>query len=89
MFKTMKIILESIKYTKEQLLNEIVNLTNSFSGDRLYSELRDLIENIQDTQLQNTLLLLVNESDSDKDEPEMVYSVLSSEIDSYFKFIRR
>lgn len=85
----MKIILESIKYTKEQLLNEIVNLTNSFSGDRLYSELRDLIENIQDTQLQNTLLLLVNESDSDKDEPEMVYSVLSSEIDSYFKFIRR
>lgn len=85
----MKIVLESVNYTKEELLNEIVNLTNSFSGDRLYSELRELIANIQDTQLQNTLLLLVNESDSDKDEPEMVYSILSSEIESYFKFKRR
>lgn len=85
----MKIVLESVNYTKEELLNEIVNLTNSFSGDRLYSELRELIANIQDTQLQNTLLLLVNESDSDKDESEMVYAILSSEIESYFKFRRR
>ena len=71
--------------TKDDILDSIVTITNAYSNDRLFSELRKFLQDIEDIELKDILTVLINESDANNDDSEMVYSILSSEIESYYR----
>lgn len=72
---------------KYKLVKRLQEITFNFEGSELFDELRVFIdEKIDNNSLKEILNILVDESESDNEDSEMVLNVLESELDSFYRY---
>lgn len=86
----MNILRESSKednYSKKEIIKKIQDIVFEFEGSEMFNELRVFInEEIKNQSLKDILLVLVDESESDNENSEMVLNILEAEVDSFFRY---
>ena len=82
----MNILRESSTTDDEKIiLDRLQNIIFEYEGTQLFTELRTyILEDIDNQSLRDTLLPLIAECEADNEDPEMILSILESELDSFF-----
>lgn len=82
----MNILRESSTTDDEKIiLDRLQNIIFEYEGTQLFTELRTyILEDIDNQSLRDTLLPLIDECEADNEDPEMILSILESELDSFF-----
>lgn len=82
----MNILRESSTTDDEKIiLDRLQNIIFEYEGTQLFTELRTyILEDIDNQSLRDTLLPLIDECETDNEDPEMILSILESELDSFF-----
>lgn len=74
-----------LEMDKKSLISDIQDYVQSFEDDEVFDELRGWAEDIiKDKKLKDALIDLIDQSESDYEDSEMILAVLESEIDAYF-----
>lgn len=70
---------------KKIILDRLQNIIVEYEGTQLFTELRTyIVGDIDNQSLRDILLPLIDECEADNEDPEMILSILESELDSFF-----
>lgn len=73
---------------KKEIIEDIRDILAAYDEEEVFNELRAWVEDsITDKKLKQALILLIDQSEADYEDNDMVLAVLETEIECYFSNI--